>query len=287
MGWTREVYRLPERHGWTATPDHKILVLDRGTVLLEFPADWTVEPGPAETRMRDGASALERAAGHENDPLSLAGCWEVVSQMFPHGLADPAIVEQLLQLGHPSLPPEAAGDLLGACLWDVFSNNHEVTRADGRAVDLGSFRSAAGFIADFRAQPSRHDHARHHGWGYLDFYMGTIGMRGDDLFPVYQLIFERMRGVGLDWRYVHPRLYLIELGEPDDEPRSFDEYDPGESVARELERRRREGEIAKLREDLDRAYRESVEQARVNPPPSVVQAYCRVYGRWPQGWPPA
>lgn len=44
MGWTREVYELPERHGWIATPGHKILVLDRGAVLLEFPADCIVEP---------------------------------------------------------------------------------------------------------------------------------------------------------------------------------------------------------------------------------------------------
>ena len=59
MEWTREVYQLPARHGWTATPGYKILVLDRGAVVLEFPADWIVEPSTSETRIRDGASTEE------------------------------------------------------------------------------------------------------------------------------------------------------------------------------------------------------------------------------------
>ncbi len=57
MGWTREVYRLPEHHGWTAKPGHKILVLDRGAVQLEFPADWVMEPGPSQINIRDAATA--------------------------------------------------------------------------------------------------------------------------------------------------------------------------------------------------------------------------------------
>lgn len=59
MGWTREVYELPERHGWTATPGHKILVLDRGAVVLEFPADWVMDPGQSQVNLRDRASAEE------------------------------------------------------------------------------------------------------------------------------------------------------------------------------------------------------------------------------------
>lgn len=53
MAWTREVYELPEGHGWTARPGHKILVLDRGAVVLEFPGNWFVEPGPREVDIRD------------------------------------------------------------------------------------------------------------------------------------------------------------------------------------------------------------------------------------------
>ena len=56
MGWTREVYQLPEGHGWTATPGHKILVLDAGAVVLEFPADWVLEPASGQVNVRDAAT---------------------------------------------------------------------------------------------------------------------------------------------------------------------------------------------------------------------------------------
>jgi hypothetical protein len=59
MGWTRQVHRLPAGHGWTATPGHKILVLDRGAVMLEFPADWSVERTREQVNLRDRATAEE------------------------------------------------------------------------------------------------------------------------------------------------------------------------------------------------------------------------------------
>jgi hypothetical protein len=57
MGWTREVYELPKDHGWVAAPGHKILVLDRGAVLLEYPDSWFVELGTQQTDIRDGPTA--------------------------------------------------------------------------------------------------------------------------------------------------------------------------------------------------------------------------------------
>ena len=36
-------------------------------------------------------------------------------------------------------------ELIGMCLWDVFSDNHEVVTADGRVADIGSFRGASAF----------------------------------------------------------------------------------------------------------------------------------------------
>lgn len=35
--------RLPSGHGWRAKPNHKILVLGRGAVRLEYPETWIVE----------------------------------------------------------------------------------------------------------------------------------------------------------------------------------------------------------------------------------------------------
>lgn len=59
MGWTREVYELPEGHGWSARPGHKILVLDRGAVLLEYPRAWHVEAGRGQMDIRDRETVEE------------------------------------------------------------------------------------------------------------------------------------------------------------------------------------------------------------------------------------
>jgi hypothetical protein len=53
---TPEIYELPPDHGWTARPGYKILVLDRGAVILEFPSAWSVQPGPHYTSIRDQPS---------------------------------------------------------------------------------------------------------------------------------------------------------------------------------------------------------------------------------------
>jgi len=189
-------------------------------------------------------------------------------------------------------PVEECADLLGRCLWDVFADNHDVTTSLGALVDLGSFRSAAGFIAEFRNRKDLRSSRSTDRMDYIDFYLGTawIGHRAD-LTPVYELIFRRMHHLGLDWRYVHPRLMALDLNplldglESDDVPDAI-QYDPTESFWQEREGAARSAEFAELRRCLDEAYRESVEQARNNPPPTIVRAYYQVYGRWPDGWPP-
>ena len=35
-------------------------------------------------------------------------------------------------------------ELVGMCLWDTFSNEHDVVGFDGRIVDIGSWRAPAG-----------------------------------------------------------------------------------------------------------------------------------------------
>ncbi|MEK7351963.1 MAG: hypothetical protein AAB177_13900, partial [Nitrospirota bacterium] len=132
-------------------------------------------------------------------------CWELFQRLFPNGLHDPSLVQELAPKGwersplvlvyHPTAeqvyeetsrlrnnlrrlrrktaqpeeepqimldalrrempvdapnPAKECADLLGCCLWDVLADNHDVCTAKGVLVDLGSFRAAAGFIADFR-----------------------------------------------------------------------------------------------------------------------------------------
>lgn len=65
---------------------------------------------------------------------------------------------------------EEVTELVGLCLWDVFSDNHDVIAADGRLADIGSFRGAGAFLDEHLTRDRD-------GWregDYLRFYLGTI-----------------------------------------------------------------------------------------------------------------
>jgi hypothetical protein len=182
---------------------------------------------------------------------------------------------------------QEARELVGQCLWDVFSDSHEVVGADGRVLDLGSFRGSGGFLAEILNRQIGADH-----YDYMSFYMGTIWLaQRADLTPVYQMIFRRLRGRRLDWIYHFPRLHAIDLLplkkalDRKDQP-DWLNYSPSEALARETEQRDRDQELAEFREALDEGYREAVEDALNAPPPVTVKAYEAVYRCFPRGWPP-
>src|SRR5271165_154096 len=70
---------------------------------------------------------------------------------------------------HPVETLREVRELVGQCLWDIFSEGHEVTAKDGRVLDLGSFRGSGGFLADILNLQTGADD-----YDYIDFYMGTI-----------------------------------------------------------------------------------------------------------------
>jgi hypothetical protein len=227
----------------------------------------------------------------------------------------------------PVEPERECQELVGRCLWDVFSDNHEVVAADGRWLHLGSARGSGGFLAEVvNAQggpapppkpdlsammdslfpPSdnpavaaimadmRKEMVGDGGYTYLDFYMGTGSVAGRaDLRPVYELIFRRLRSRGHDWVYHFPRLYAVDFrplkkqldeqgrGEPE-----WSGYDPAAAMEEEQAERKRDEEVAALRESLDEGHREAVAAALDAEPPAVVRAYAAVYGEFPDGWPP-
>jgi len=54
-------------------------------------------------------------------------------------------------IDHPEdaiAPDEEISRLIGTCLWDIFSDSHDVLDEGGREISLGSFRASAGFLAD-------------------------------------------------------------------------------------------------------------------------------------------
>jgi hypothetical protein len=62
-------------------------------------------------------------------------------------LAEPTLEEvQREHQPQPVRPHEELTELVGLCLWDVFSDSHDVIAADGRLADIGSFRGAGAFL---------------------------------------------------------------------------------------------------------------------------------------------
>jgi hypothetical protein len=176
-------------------------------------------------------------------------------------------------------------ELVGLCLWDTFSHNHEVTAADGRVADIGSFRGAATFIDEHLTRGSDDPY----GGDYMHFYMGTIwiGQRAD-LVPVYTMIFSRLKAIGADWAYSFPELGIVELpsGHADSaSPRSG--YSVSEGAVAELDVQRDRAAVQRLRADLEQANARAREEALDREAPATVRAYHQVYGRDPRGWPPA
>lgn len=207
---------------------------------------------------------------------------------------EPTFEEFILQnsQNQATISPEAAvnepAELLGLCLWDIFSDNHEVIAADGRVVDLGSFRGSAGVISDFYDSlppPEDSDWRYDRGYGYMDFYMGTcwIGRRVD-LTPVYHLIFRRLKALGADWSYAFPRIHLIDFGGREDDPSVA--YDPSAALQKEAEQKAKAAELQEMRRKLDRDDLSAKRKARTQEPPATVQSYQSLYGKFPIGWPP-
>ena len=147
-------------------------------------------------------------------------------------------------------PDEEISRLVGMCLWDIFSDSHDVFDEGGREISLGSFRASAGFLADRlneqvkngqvqgpaidaatpadevqkamrAAMPEMNNDLlfqfmKEHQTGpydYMDFYLGSPAIISDraDLGPVYRMIFTRLKALDLDWKYTFPRLHVVDM----------------------------------------------------------------------------
>jgi hypothetical protein len=240
-----------------------------------------------------GGDVFEEIApdGWERSPL-LACFHPSVERVFEERLqlhrnieAEPTLEElQREYQPQPVRPHEELTELVGLCLWDVFSDNHDVIAADGRVVDIGSFRGAGAFLDE-------HLTGDRNSWragDYLRFYLGTIWIAARaDLTPVYLMIFRRLKALGGSWVYHFPELGLVAFGDlpADSEPPA--RYSPSEALAVERKTREREAEVSRLRAELEEMNAHAREDAMDRPPPATVRAYRQVYGRDPRGWPPA
>ena len=201
--------------------------------------------------------------------------------------ASPAPTLEEVQREYEPKPVDADAELIeliGLCLWDVFSDNHDVIMADGRVADIGSFRGAGAFLDE-------HLTGNREGWregDYLRFYLGTIGISARaDLAPVYAMIFRRIRTLGGDWVYHFPELGLVDVGGVRPASASPERCSPSEALASDRKAQARETEVARVRAELEEMSTQAREDAMDRLPPATVRAYRQVYGRDPNGWPPA
>ena len=104
----------------------------------------------------------------ESERLNEQESFDLLARIFPAGLRSADLLNALCLEGWqnsslkalfedaPETSREEAdvaklGHLIGSCLWDILSDNHDLVLADGRVAHLGSFRAAAGVISDFFA----------------------------------------------------------------------------------------------------------------------------------------
>jgi hypothetical protein len=178
---------------------------------------------------------------------------------------------------------EEVTELVGLCLWDIFSDNHDVIAVDGRVADIGSFRGAGRFLDKYLTR----DQEDWRDGDYMRFYMGTIWIsRRADLTAIYGMIFRRLKAVGADWVYHFPELGIVEVAPADDTDNSDKGYSVSQAAVAELEAEKRRADVERFRAELREANARAREGAMDRPPPATVRAYRQLYGRDPRGWPP-
>lgn len=175
--------------------------------------------------------------------------------------------------------------VLGLCVYDIFSNNHEVVGHDAKIYDFGSFRGSGRFIAEFF---NKEFDNLNKNYDYLDFYMGSIWIKSrGDLLPFYEFIFNNLKEFNCDWNYSFPRLLLIDpkkvFGSAVDD--EFKNYDPEQAMLKEIELSAENKVMNKFKDELDKAYLEKYEEAKYIPLTSIIKAYKNVYGVLPNGHP--
>jgi hypothetical protein len=105
-------------------------------------------PSPAQVLEEQ----LQRLRGIEE--IFPAGCKRDSTQSGRPPRPKPTMEELLAQWKErPIDVAEEVTELVGMCLWDVFSDNQEVIASDGRVVDIGSFRGASTFLDEYLGSP--------------------------------------------------------------------------------------------------------------------------------------
>ncbi len=213
-------------------------------------------------RMHENMSSLFKKKGKEIQPPTLE-----------------SIEKELSEKVEIIKPKEEFLDLLGSCLWCIFSNNHEVFDDKG-VYDIGSFRGSGRFIGDFlnKNYPSETT------FDYMDFYCADMRFDDDDTaMPLFVYLFEKIKAANCDWSYSFPRIGIVSFDKEETDVKP-EEYDPNKALEVELAKKQKKAEIQEFKDKLDEIYESEMEEAKYKKPPLIIRAYQTVFGEYPQGW---
>jgi hypothetical protein len=194
-------------------------------------------------------------------------------------LAD--IQQELAEKPKPVKPYDEFIEIFGSALWCIFSNNHEVINQKREVYDIGSFRGAGGFIADFINE--------YYPIGqsliYMDFYCcDLLLLDKEHSYPLFVYIFNKLKNKELDWKYSFPRMGIVSFNKDETTTDKAEDYDPAKAIAEEIEQQKKRDESDEFQARLDDAYEEEREEAKYKEPPMIIRAYAEVYGEFPEGW---
>jgi len=250
------------------------------------PAEWKSSPLFACFHPSPEQVLAELLRMHRvSQELRALRCKNTLEEPERPDIAEPTIEQVLAEWeDQPVNLTDEVTSIVGACLWDVFADNHNVVAADGRAVDIGSFRGASAFLDECVTGLNQ-------SWDGGDdyrFYMGSAWISGRaDLTPVYRMIFRRLNLLEADWEYVFPQLYLMDLSSlRQAAEEQVGTYSPSEAFAQDQEERQQKIEFEQAQAELEDAHKQARREAMAKPPPATVRAYQQVFDRNPKGWPP-
>jgi hypothetical protein len=112
------------------------------------PAEWKSSPLFACFHPSPEQVLAELLRMHRvSQELRALRCKNTLEEPERPDIAEPTIEQVLAEWeDQPVNLTDEVTSIVGACLWDVFADNHNVVAADGRAVDIGSFRGASAFL---------------------------------------------------------------------------------------------------------------------------------------------
>jgi hypothetical protein len=227
----------------------------------------------------------ERVRVHRNIESLRARWWRDVASRRDEASSPEPTFEDVRGEYRPELvrPDDELHELMGLCLWDVFSDGHVVIAADSRAVDIGSFRAAAVFLEEYVRGDTRPACRR----DFPRFCFGTnlIGNRAD-LTGVHMMIFHRLGSLGADWVYRLRAYGPADFGSWRRTRESAGRHPRTQVVPDHLRQREREKMVEWFRAEFGADTARAVKELVNRPPPATVRAYREVYRRDPCGWPP-